>query len=445
MKEIKLIFSFIAIATLTIILAACSASVTDFSFYGDYLTLEVGESKKSTDVNNESNLITFFSIDETVATINNQGIIKGENRGETEVYAIYKNSYYKCHIRVTASTKDPDVYEKEVNAQTIFSVPSLNLDFSFKANGRARYNGKNSLIEFNENSKFQYELDLLNAPETKGDKPVSSSLQAKYNVLFFNLVLTFMTIDSKFEDLNSFQKVISDYSAQIVDLEGEELDNKLKEIGDITFYFYLSNNYLAFAIMSKKELKAYAYSNSENGIISKLPGIIRTIKQLITAGVDVQKIDFIDTFKDLTGDLLSTSTRDELKKFQKALSILAYIILGDLQINKTSLEGKIPTERLTFTVLDGGIERINEEFKKQDAENPLHISSISLVMDVTKNVNTNYNYIKMVSLNVSDNDLNIVGKLNLDITDAILIDDKNPYEYESMHSEFENFITKESA
>jgi hypothetical protein len=66
-------------------------------------------------------------------------------------------------------------------------------------------------------------------------------------------------------------------------------------------------------------------------------------------------------------------------------------------------------------------------------------------MDVTKNVNTNYNYIKMVSLNVSDNDLNIVGKLNLDITDAILIDDKNPYEYESMHSEFENFITKESA
>jgi hypothetical protein len=205
MKGIKLIFSFIAIATLTIILAACSASVTDFSFYGDYLTLEVGESKKSTDVNNESNLITFFSIDETVATINNQGIIKGENRGETEVYAIYKNSYYKCHIRVTASTKDPDVYEKDVNAQMIFSVPSLNLDFSFKANGRAKYNGKNSLIEFNENSKFQYELDLLNAPETKGDKPVSSSLQAKYNVLFFNLVLTFMTIDSKFEDLNSFQ------------------------------------------------------------------------------------------------------------------------------------------------------------------------------------------------------------------------------------------------
>lgn len=436
MRKVNLIFSLFLLLIVGVVLSSCS-DIKAFSFNSDYLSLEVGDTVKSTDIKN-TGLIKYFSIDETIAQIDNDGNVTGIGRGETVVYALFKNNPYKCNVRVTASTKNPDVFKRDVNIK----LNSDTLDLHFNLPTSIKYNGKDSLLLFDESLKLQIDFDLLKTTESS----LSSEEQAKKNVTLFYSALAVINLFISTDELTPFVSSLGKYNEQIYNLSGEELKAKINEIGDLSVYVYFSQNYLALGLFSKGELQSYYYSNEEIGIISKLPKLIRTFKQLITSGIDLQKVDYIEIFKDKSGDLLDENKIASLKKYQPMITTLVFLLLGDTQINKSTIEEGKPDQRIKFTVLESGLEEINSEIQSSSSVfKDFKMSSVTAYIDITKNLDNNYNHLKKLNLTMlgENNSFDLV--LDVDAKESTLIKEENPFNYENKHSEYEKTTVKAGA
>ena len=436
MRKFNLILSLFLLLIIGVVLSSCS-DIKAFSFNSDYLSLEVGDTVKSTDIKN-TGLIKYFSIDETIAQIDNDGNVTGIGRGETVVYALFKNNPYKCNVRVTASTKNPDVYKRDVNIK--LNSEAIGLHFNLPTS--IKYNGKDSLLSFDESLKLQIDFDLLKTTESS----LSTEEQAKKNVTLFYSTLVLVNLFVPSEEIKPFINALGEYNKQISELTGEELKAKINEIGDLSIYVYLSQNYLALALFSKGELKSYYYSNEEIGIISKLPKIIRTIKQIITSGIDLQKVDYIEIFKDKSGDLLDTKTLELLKKYQPMVTTLIFLLLGDTQINKSTIEEGKPDQRIKFTILESGLNELNSEIQASSSIfKDFKIISATAYIDITKNPTNNYNHLKNLNLTMLGEADSFDLVLDVEAKDPTLINDENPFNYENKHSEYEKTTVKAGA
>ena len=440
MKKIKYLLSFLFILMVTIVLSSCGNSIKEFNFESNYLTLSEGETKKSTQIDNSSKVIYYYSSDETVASVDENGNVTGRGVGDAIVYALFENKPYKCYVKVNEKVIVPDVYEEDILVEAnAKSIPFLG-DIEIKLPVKMKYNSNDSLLCFDKNLKIQLELDLLKAPETKdGDTvKVTANEQAKKNISAINLILTFINSNDR-PALDNFKKVISSYSSML-NLTGEELDNKIKEIGDITLYAYLSNDYLSLAILSKGELKAYLYSNSSDGIISRIKNLVQTINQFRASGTDLQKVDYIELTKNMTGDLLKQETIDSLKKYQDIVSLAAYLILGEIQVNKSTIEEGKPDQRLTLTVSENGNKKISEVLsKKSQILALMKVQSLTGRIDVTKDTNTNYNHFKSIAVNMTVDLASLILPISLsvDLGTGKKSSEEKPFQYEEKHAEFE--------
>ena len=439
MKKIRILFSLLFLFVIGLGLASCGNSIKDFNFDNNYLTLSEGETKKSTQIDNSSKVITYFSSDETVATVDENGNVTGRGAGDAVIYALFENKPYKCYIKVNKKEITPEVCEKEalldLSADSIPLLGSLAIKLPIKM----KHNTHDSLICLDENLKIQLEVDLLKAPETKdGDTvKVTSTEQVVNNLKTISLLSALINTD-KNPTLANFKKVITDYASQVTSASDKEA--KIKELGDVTVYAYLSNSYLSVAILSKGELKAYAYSDNSNGIISKLKSLIQTINQFTASGTDLQKVDYIELAKNMTGDLLTPEIIESLKKYQNLVSLAAYLVLGEIQVNKSTIEEGKVDQRLTITVSENGLNKTNDMLAtKSQIFAAIKLKSLNAIVDVTKDEKTNYNHFKYFGINVMMDAAGLDIPLTLKITlgtDSLSKEEK-PFKYEEKHSEFE--------
>ena len=438
MKKIKILFSFFFLLLIGLGLASCGNSIKDFNFDSNYLNLSEGETKKSTQIDNSSKVITYFSSDETVATVDENGNVTGRGVGDAVIYALFENKPYKCYVKVNKKEITPEVHERDVlvdlNADSIPLLGSLSIKLPVKM----KFNTHDTLMCLDENLKVQLEFDLLKAPETKeGDTvTVTSTEQAVKNIKTIGLLFALVNTDNP--TIKNFKDVLVKYTADITSATDPE--PVMKEIGDITVYAYLSNSYLSAAILSKGELKAYTYSDNSNGAISRLKSIIQTINQFTASGTDLQKVDYIELTKNMTGDLLTPETIESLKKYQDLVSLAAYLILGEIQINKSTIEEGKVDQRLTLTVTENGVTKINDTLAaKSQILAMLKIKSILATADVTKEEKTNYNFFKAFGVTITMNALGTEIPLSLNVnlgTDSLSKEEK-PFKYEDKHAEFE--------
>lgn len=441
MKKISILFSLVFLLLLGIGLSSCGNSIDEFRFEKDNYSIEVGEEVQISNISNETGVINFFSSDETVVKVDNTGKALGVGRGSATIYALFKNEPYRCNIRVTASTTNPDSYQK--NVLLCANMKETGLDIILP--GTIKYNGKDSLISFDESFKVQLEFDLLKAKETKnGDTVVVTESEQVVNNLKTIEVIAALSIfasEKNSDSYKQFLKVIDDTLKELKDLSGSELDSKIKELKDLTFYAYISMDYMAMALISNGELKAFSNSNAKDSLLYKTKKLLDNVISFINSGTDLQKIDYIEITKSLTGDILTSEQLNNLKKYQDIIGALVYVILGDLQINKQAIEEGKPDQRITLTVLEDGINKINDTLSKKTGNLSLiEFKELKAIIDVTKDNDTNYNDIKKIEIlgNLSFIvDTNLFMSIELDKAEKL---SENPYIYESKHSEFEKQV-----
>ncbi|MBR6072272.1 MAG: hypothetical protein IKP77_05520 [Acholeplasmatales bacterium] len=438
MKKIKLIICIVLFTFFGVILSSCSNAIDEFKFDKDNVSIEIGESLQLSSVSNETGVINYFSSDETIVTVDKTGKALGVGRGNAIVYALFKNEPYRCNVRVTAQTTNPTVYEREVQLDS--NIEKLGVDI--KLPGKIQFNGYNTLIAFDESFKMQFEFNLLKAPSTKnGDTvTVTESEQVKKNISTIYLIMSLLNTNSRSANYKKFYDVIKETYYAICDLEGEALNNKIVELKDLTVYGYFTNTYFSLGLLTEGNAKAYIHSTQEVGLLAKIKNIYDTISQFLASGTDLQKIDYIKITESMTGDLLNTETLNKLKQYQNVISTLIYVIFGDLQINKTTMtEGK-PDQRLTLTVLSDGVKKINELMANSKIEELkiFDFKAINAVIDISKDMSTNYNNIKNITLNATTNLLQDIDlSVSINMGDILKNTDNLVYKYETKHQEFE--------
>ena len=423
----KKYFSIFLLFIFGLFLTSCSG-LTEFKFDNNYLTLEVGETKKSTSISNETRELYFYSGDESIAQVDIDGNVTGITNGETIIYALFKNEPYKLFVNVISSTNNIEVYQREAILTSNMEKANIKAAIPIKAT----FNGHNNLVDLEDNMKIQFTSNLLDASDNESERPAGSKEnQIKENIKFVSMALTLVDSFGEDDKIHQFASVLNEYNTALEGLEGEALASKIKELQPLTGYLYIRNDYLAVALFKGNELAAYQYSNEDNGIISKIKSIVLLFNQLISRGLNVQKVDYIELTKDFNGDLITEELANKLRKYQNLVSTLAYVILGELKVNKSKIDDDINKARITLDITEAGINKIKEADIKF-----VIVESLNAVIDLFRDTNTNYTHIRSVSLNIGT----ILGAINFNLNakDMKLAEGENLYLYEAKHSEFEN-------
>ena len=408
------------------ILSSCNG-LASFKFDDDYLELEVGETKKSTSISNQNKEINFFSVDESVAQVDMDGNITGVSKGETTIYALFKNEAYQCHIRVTSATSTIEVYERDA----LLTCKSDDLGIKVAIPIKATYNGHDNLVELEDNTKVQFTCDFMKASSDPSEiLAESNAVQIQQNISFMSLLTSLGSLFTTNNLMKPFNDVFMEYNDALGGLSGQELENKIKELKPLIGYFFLQNNYLAVALFKGDELACYSYSNEEYGIVAKIKSFVLLATQLINSGINFQKIDYIGLLQSYEGDLITPETQNKLKSYQNIVSTLAYIVLGELKINKSIIDNDKNQARLTIDITEDGMKKIQENDTKL-----VIMKSINASLDLFKDTTTNYTHLRCINLNLGTAlgpiHLNLKGK---DIKKAL---GDNLFPYEAKHKEYE--------
>jgi len=404
MKKLKAIISIFTLGFIAILLSSCGDSIKEFKFDNNYVTLFVGEERNITSLKNNGEL-TYFSGDESVATVDNNGLVKGISAGNSPIYALFKNKPYVCQVKVVEKEEEPVVYQNDVNFNTDLNMPLLG-DVLIKLPMAISYNTKDGLFDFN---KFRFELkaDLMKAPETKGDNPISSAEQVKKNIMYINLVLGLL---KSVANVNIPSEVIDYFSAlntKLQDTKAADLEKTIADYGKQIVYAYLSNDYMAFGIFDNDKVKYYTFDKSqENNIVNKITNIFNLLKNIDTSDSGLQKIDVIGLTKSYNGDLLTeemlTQLRNAYTKLDKiintAVKLLKYLF-GNIQVNKSNINNDENQVRLLFKLLDSGIEALNTELSTSTIGSMLKFKSLEASADFYRNKDTYYNHFKGFNIN----------------------------------------------
>ena len=227
-----------------------------------------------------------------------------------------------------------------------------------------------------------------------------------------------------------------------------DIDDKTGVVNSITFTGGCQGNLSALskmlagktkseivALFKGNNLAAYKYSNENIGIIPKIKSAVLLFNQLISRGINLQKIDYIEITKDYSGDLITEETANNLKKYQSLVSTLVYLALGELRVNKQKIENDDNKVRVSVDITENGIKKINEI----DAKFAV-INSLNTVIDLYRDNNTNYTHLRKISLNIGT----LLGPLNINLNgdDIVKASGDNLFPYEKNHSTYEESLKK---
>lgn len=424
MIRYKKYFLILLIFVFGLFLSSCDG-LTEFEFDNDYLSLAVGETKKSTSISNDTKEIYYYSGDESVAKVDEIGNVTGVTKGETIIYALFKNEPYRCFVNVTSNESNLEVYERDVTLNGDLNVLGEMSPFiTFKA----RYLGHNNQMELEDNLKIQLTSDFLNVDESKLNGK-DKNIVIKDNIKFLALMSTAFYAKYNSASLKPFVDVFVEYNSELSGLSGEELANKIKQLKPLTGYIYASNDYLSAALFKDNNVVAYTYSNEDIGIIPKIKSVVLLFNQLVSKGINFQKIDYLELTKTLNGDLITEELANKLKKYQKIISTLAYVALGELRINKSKIDNDDNKQRITLTVTEDGVNKINEGLSV------FKFTTLGGSFDITKDLNTNYNYFDNFILNLGTALGDAYFKVGFGQFNKLT--GENLFPYESKHSEYE--------
>ncbi len=429
MIRYKKYFFILLVLVFGLFLASCDG-LAEFKFDNNYLTVEVGKTVKSTSISNETKEINFFSGDESIAQIDGSGNVTGVTKGETIIYAVFKNEPYKCFVNVIGSTDNAEVYQREA----VLTANMENADIKAAIPLKATYNGHDNLVELEDNMKIQFIADFTKVNDNNCPAG-SKGLQVKNNITFVYMLATFLELTNKDMGLKPFVDVFKEYYDTLSPLTGDTLESKVNELTPLTGYVYLNNNYLAFGLFKANNLAAYKYSNENIGIIPKIKSAVLLFNQLISRGINLQKIDYIEITKDYSGDLITEETANNLKKYQNLVSTLIYLALGELRVNKQKIDNDDNKVRVSVDITENGIKKINEI----DAKFAV-INSLNTVIDLYRDNNTNYTHLRKISLNIGT----LLGPLNINLNgdDIVKASGNNLFPYENNHSTYEESLKK---
>ncbi|MBQ6783273.1 MAG: Ig-like domain-containing protein [Acholeplasmatales bacterium] len=429
MIRYKKYFFILLVLVFGLFLTSCDG-LAEFKFDNNYLTVEVGKTIKSTTISNETKEINFFSGDESIAQVDGSGNVTGITKGETIIYAVFKNEPYKCFVNVIGSTDNVEVYQRDA----VLTANMENADIKAAIPLKATYNGHNNLVELEDNMKIQFIADFTKVNDNNCPAG-SKGLQVKNNIMFVYMITTFLELTNTDMGLKPFVDVFKEYYDTLSPLTGDELESKVNELTPLTGYVYLNNNYLGIALFKGNNLAAYKYSNENIGIIPKIKSAVLLFNQLISRGINLQKIDYIEITKDYSGDLITEETANNLKKYQSLVSTLVYLALGELRVNKQKIENDDNKVRVSVDITENGIKKINEI----DAKFAV-INSLNTVIDLYRDNNTNYTHLRKISLNIGT----LLGPLNINLNgdDIVKASGDNLFPYEKNHSTYEESLKK---
>lgn len=409
MRKIKYFIGILMLGAFLVILSSCGDSIKEFKFTDNYVTLDIGDEKNITSIKNNGE-ISYFSGDESVVTVDNNGLIKAVGVGSAPVYALFKNQPYRCQVKVLEKIEETVVYQNDANLNSDIDIPILG-NINIKLPAIISYNTKDELMDFND-FRFELKIDLMKAPETKdGDKTITSSEQVKKNISTINTVLSLVkalvNIDIPTEVTNYFDELNNSLSSK----SGETLDNQIKEYGEQIIYVYLSKDYRSFGIFDKETTKYYIYSNaSDGGIVNAIIKFISLAKNIDLSEGGLQKIDVIGLTKGFSGDLISDELLEKLRTnydgfietFNKIINLVEKVgkyLLGNTQVNKSNIDNDENQVRLAFRLLDSGIEALNTEISTTPVGAIMRFKSVNANADFYRDVTNYYNHFKGFDLN----------------------------------------------
>ena len=429
MIKYKKYFFILLVLIFGLFLTSCDG-LTEFKFDNNYLTVEVGKTIKSTSISNETKEINFFSGDESIAQVDVSGNVTGITKGETIIYALFKNEPYKCFVNVIGSTDNVEVYQRDA----VLTANMENADIKAAIPLKATYNGHNNLVELEDNMKIQFIADFTKVNDNNCPAG-SKGLQVKNNIMFVYMITTVLELTNSDLGLKPFVDVFKEYYDTLSPLTGDALESKVNELTPLTGYVYLNNNYLGIGLFKGNNLAAYMYSNENIGIISKIKSAVLLFNQLISRGINLQKIDYVEITKDYNGDLITEEVANNLKKYQNLASALVYIALGELRVNKQKIDNDDNKVRVSIDITENGINKI----KEIDAKFAV-INSLNTVIDLYRDTNTNYTHLRKISLNVGT----LLGPLNINLNgdDIVKATGDNLFPYEKNHSTYEESLKK---
>ena len=427
MRKVCLIISILCAFVLGLFLTSCGNE--EFKYDNNYMTIAVGETQKSTSVKSLDK-VNFYSADESIAQVDNKGNVTGIQKGETIIYALFNNEPYKCFVNVIKNVDNLEIYEEDLLIMGDMDKAGVKPALPMKA----QYYGSSNQIELADNMKIQITCDFLSVSDKREERQYESkSIQIRDNLTY--ALLTMLYLKLQFKDLNiiPFYETIFSYENAIYKLEGEELDNAIKNLDPLIGYFYISNDYIACALFQNDELKAYLYSDSDYGIISRIKSYVLLATQLINNGLDLQKVDYIDLLKDYDDNLISEDKINNLKRYQKFASVFAYILLGEVRATKSTIDNDSNKLRIVVDITDDGVTKLNEITE-------MEVTLAHAELDLSRDESTHYNYIKRINICFGIE----FGKtdLNLIFGDSKVIDEdpSNVFIYEKNHSEYEKVV-----
>ena len=409
----KRIISLFLIICGLFILASCKDGKVDVSFNKNILSLNVGDEYSLVD-NKNFKETTFLSFDDSIASIDNLGVVKAKSSGKTTVCAISGENLIKCEIKVNEKEIPISTTKKDGTLKLIL----LNDDMTFYAPISIKYHNKNSLLSLDNNIKLEFLLDITKGLELAGVKDYE---QVKKNLVILNLLSQFISkvpVEVK-SDIQSLNESLSN-------LSGDELKNKVSSLEEKNIYAYMDYNYNALGYMKKDSAIAYKYESKENELLAKLSNILNIINGIGLNVENFEKVNYINLLNTINDELLSADRSAKLSKYKDTVNLISSLILGGITINKVKEDNKHLSININFTT--DGLKLISERIKTiNPLLNSLEFSEFKITIKFY-NDNNNYTHFKALSINgKSTNNLILSLDLNLNEEGVSLNDDSYLY------------------
>lgn len=153
----------------------------------DSLSLAQGEEATLTLSNTDPEYISFWSSDDSIATVDNKGVVKAVAKGETSIIVVNGSLFNICHVEVTTGD-EPVIPDSNYFVADIDNYSSWEDDF-YKANANLfedkKYNENlhiytggdfGPIVSSEEGEEYEHYVDVVNHPDLSLYKMISDDL-----------------------------------------------------------------------------------------------------------------------------------------------------------------------------------------------------------------------------------------------------------------------------
>ena len=317
MKKSKIILSLLFTPVL---MTSCNNTTQPFVLNTYSIRLIPGESYQ---INYEGKA-AFYSLDNNIVTVDNQGVVKAIAPGECSIVVSSQDKIYQIAVVVK---KDETLNEKyrtgnltvNLDASSLLSLFGLN-GGTFSAPFEFSYGERNSVIDI---SNFQCDLKM-DITNPKASEKITAEEQKTNNINFLKTIFTFPAIMG---DLPTDFCLYGNYLKNNYQNENITLDLNYQDNLDISIY-QQEDKYGLF----------YEKEKEEKGNI--LSTILYFLSNADFSFDQILEIDFIKMFNSVfEGDyvFLDDNNREEVTKYKPLLNV-ANMLIDGLVLKKTMID-----------------------------------------------------------------------------------------------------------